>query len=98
MTHPNVEFLPDAIIEAEAAYHWYAERNTTAARAFLLELTHAVEKIAEAPLRWPAFKYNTRRYIFPRFPFSLVYRIKTEIIEVIAVARQKRKPGYWGKK
>jgi hypothetical protein len=29
------------------------------------------------------------------FPFSVVYRLRPEEIVILAVAHQKRKPGYW---
>jgi len=36
-----------------------------------------------------------RRYVFPRFPFSLIYPRRNDEVEVIAVAHGKRRPGYW---
>ena len=91
----EVRFHPDAVEEAEAAKLWYAERSRMAALGFVNELSHAVEKVAESPNRWPVYENKTRRYIFPRYPFSLVYRLKQDIIEIIAIAHHKKKPGYW---
>jgi plasmid stabilization system protein ParE len=95
MTEKTVEFHPAAAEEAETARQWYAERSLVAARAFLRELMHAVEQVTEAPERWPSYEYDTRRYFFPRFPFSLIYRVADDKIQIIAVAHAKRKPGYW---
>ena len=81
----KIELHPGAIAEAESAQAWYAERSKTASKAFVAELTHAVNKISESPLRWPEYHKETRRYFFPRFPFSLVYRVKEGLIEVIAI-------------
>ena len=36
-----------------------------------------------------------RRFLFTRFPYSLVYGIDKETIVVIAVANQHREPSYW---
>jgi len=36
-----------------------------------------------------------RRYAFPRYPFSLVYILRGEDIEIVAVAHGRRRPGYW---
>lgn len=66
-----------------------------AARAFLLELNQAVEKISAAPERWPLHEKEVRKYVLPRFPFILFYRIFNQEIKVIAVAHTKRRPGYW---
>jgi len=90
-----VEFHPAAVEEAEVARTWYEERSIIAGKAFVEELMHAIDQILEAPERWPKYEYNTRRYVFPRFPFSLVYRVVGDKIQIIAVAHAKRKPGYW---
>lgn len=63
--------------------------------AFLEELDTAVACVATAPDAYPAFIEDTRRYVFPRFPFNLVYRIDGEAIVVIAVSHQRRLPRYW---
>ena len=91
----TVEFHPAAMEESEAAREWYAERSLIAAKAFVSELNHAVDRITETPERWPYYLGDTRRYIFPRFPFSLIYRIIDDKIQIIAIAHGKRKPGYW---
>ena len=78
-----------------AARDWYYEKNAKAANALLQELDHAVYQIRSAPNRWPKFETGTRRYVFPRFPFNLIYIIKNDKVQVLAVAHQRRKPGFW---
>ncbi len=90
-----VRFHPAAAQEAESAYDWYAARNPAVARGFREELQHAVDAVAENPDTWPRHGRRARRYIFPRFPFSLVYVLRTDEVEVIAVAHGRRRPGYW---
>lgn len=79
----------------ETARQWYAERSPAVAEAFVVELDLAVERVREAPHRWPRYGIGARRYILPRFPFSMIYRMQAELIEVVAVAHHRRKPGYW---
>jgi toxin ParE1/3/4 len=87
----------EAALEAEETRDWYAQRSPFAARGFLLELTDALQAVVEAPDRWPRGRHNTRRYVFPRkYPFTLVYRLAADgLVEVVAVAHQKRHPEYW---
>lgn len=86
---------PGAISDAEAARDWYAERSVIAARGFLLALEAAVDATTEAPERWPEREHRCRVYFFPSsYPYALVYRTKP-VIEVVAVAHQRRLPGYW---
>jgi plasmid stabilization system protein ParE len=91
----NIRFSFEALAEAEAAQQWYVERSLPTGQAFLEELTHAVERVSESPEQWPRYIEGTRRYVFHRFPFSLVYREKGNDVVIVAVAHGKRKPGYW---
>ena len=90
-----VRFSDEAIEEARAAYDWYRERNPQAALAFMRELDDAVEGVAEFPGAWTPYFDGTRRKLFVRFPFALVYRATSESVEVVAVVHQRRRPGYW---
>jgi plasmid stabilization system protein ParE len=90
-----VKFHPEPVTEASAAAQWYREQSPSAADAFVYELSRAVERIAEAPEMWPPYVGGTRRFLLQRFPFSVVYREVSGIIEVVAVAHGRRKPGYW---
>src|SRR6266851_9366966 len=95
MAPAAVRFHPAAAQEAEAAYDWYAARDRVTAQGFREELRHAVEAVAGNPRTWPRHGNRARRYVFPRFPFSLVYRLRNDEVEVIAVAHGRRRPGYW---
>jgi toxin ParE1/3/4 len=95
MSNNIVEFHPEALEEAKAARDWYAEHSLIASKAFLSEMIHSVEKVSEDPEIWPLYEKGTRRYVFPRFPFSLIYRTIKNKIQIVAVAHSKRKPGYW---
>lgn len=91
----SVEVHPEAVLEAQAAYRWYRDRNTSAADAFLAELDRAVELISETPMRWPIYVHGTRHFRLRRFPFGVVYRFLGETVQIVAVAHGRRKPGYW---
>lgn len=95
MVPGNIAFHPAAIAEAAAAVRWYGEISPSIASAFISELDRAIDCIAASPDSWPPYLENTRRFIFKRFPFFLVYRVNHGAIEVVAVAHGKRKPGYW---
>jgi len=90
-----VRFHPSAEEEANNAWSWYAEHSASAAAAFLVELDAAVFAISEAPSRWPRIHGRYRRFPMRKFPFSIVYAVRREFVEVMAVAHYRRKPGYW---
>ena len=86
---------PAAIIEAADAARWYRQRNEEAAEAFLTALESAIDHIAEAPLQYPLYSAGTRRCRLRRFPFSIIYRLTGNEIQVLAVAHTRRRPAYW---
>ena len=96
MPETIIRVHPEALREAENARDWYARRSVPAAFAFINELTRALELLKESPRLWPDFSFGTRRYPLARFPFSIVYRQKgDELIEIVALMHQKKRPGYW---
>jgi plasmid stabilization system protein ParE len=94
----SLELLPAALAEAEEAAVWYAERDPRVSARFAEELDAALNRIAEAPDRWPLYLHGTRRVRLTRFPYLVAYREETTRILVVAIAHAKRKPGYWRKR
>ena len=95
MARLPVEIHPSALEEAHAAYHWYKERNETVAKSFLAELDHAIELVSEEPMRWSAYLDRTRRFLIKKFPFSIIYCHQNQTVQILAIAHERRKPGYW---
>lgn len=95
MAPPAVRFHPAAAQEAESTYDWYAARNAAAAHGFRDELRRAIDMVAANPRTWPRYGGRARRYVFPRYPFSLVYILRGDDVEIVAVAHGRRRPGYW---
>ena len=91
----ELEYLDEALQEAEAAARWYAERSDTAAVGFSDEVDAAESAIARLPEAWPRFDYGTRRYLLRRYPFSIIYRVEADRVLIVAVAHGHRRPGYW---
>ena len=90
-----LEYLDEAVDEAEAAARWYAERSASAAAGFSEEIDTAESAIADFPHAWPPFDYGTRRYLLRRYPFAVIYRVESQHILIVAVAHAHRRPGYW---
>jgi plasmid stabilization system protein ParE len=98
MSNREFEYHPEAIIEAWEAFHWYAERNPTAAESYLDELRIARQLVIDQPKTWGPYLHRTRCLQLNRFPYGLVYIERGDRIVGIAVAHLKRRPGYWRKR
>jgi plasmid stabilization system protein ParE len=96
MLNKAVELHEQAAAEYDAAFDWYRDRSPDAARKFDAEVDHALSEILQAPQRWAAGPYQTRKFLLRRFPFTLIYRERVfGGIQVVAVAHTSRRPGYW---
>jgi plasmid stabilization system protein ParE len=91
----EVRFHPAAADEVEDAYLFYREHDPGASRRFTAEIARALNAIAEAPGRWPTGPRSTRRFVLERYPFTVFYRLRDGVVTIIAVAHQKKRPGYW---
>jgi plasmid stabilization system protein ParE len=93
-----LELQPSALAEAEEAAAWYAERDQHMGALFVEALDAALDRILEAPSRWPIYLHGTRRVRLVRFPYLIVYREEPARILVVAIAHTKRRPGNWSKR
>jgi toxin ParE1/3/4 len=90
-----VRLHPGAEEDIAHGREWYEERNPIVADAFMAEVDHAMDLIAEAPDRWPVKYKRFRCYVFEDFPYSAFYLATPSEVHVIAVAPERRKPRYW---
>jgi plasmid stabilization system protein ParE len=91
----TIGVLPQAEAEIREAFVWYAERSAIAADAFRTEVLSAIDKLADSADMWPADEENLRRYVLRHFPFTVHYELNGLDVIVLAVAHQRRRPGYW---
>jgi len=91
----NIRFLSLADQEVDEAVAWYDEQTESGGRDFLDELDRVVRLVRSYPLAAIEIESEIRRFLFPRFPYSLIYGIDQETVIIIAVAHQHRAPRYW---
>jgi plasmid stabilization system protein ParE len=93
MSRP-VEFHLEAAREAHAARLWYMDRSREVADRFMDALDRATLSIAQNPERGAPGPRGTRRFRLQRYPYLLVYRLRGELVQIVAVAHVRRRPGY----
>ena len=90
-----LEIHPAALAELKSAVVWYQERNETAGQNFVSEVDRAIELVMAAPGRWPSGEHGSRKLVLQRYPFAVIYREKEVVVQVLAIAHGRRRPGYW---
>jgi plasmid stabilization system protein ParE len=93
-----VPFLPAAEDEFLRAVAGYEVERTGLGAEFAADVERATRRIASFPRHGSPYLAETRRIVLRRFPYSVVYWPDPQDLLVIAVAHQRRKPGYWRKR
>lgn len=88
-------FHPEANAEVLDAHDRYFDVRAELAEDFEADIERSREVIARSPQTWPAYLFGTQRYLMKRFPFFIVFRVTDVRIEIIAVAHERQRPGYW---
>lgn len=77
---------------------WYRVRNQEVADRFVREVERTLELIETFPgtgARIPLVTGKTRRLPVAGFPYHLVFEELADRVEVLAVAHDRKRPGYW---
>jgi plasmid stabilization system protein ParE len=83
--------LPQALAELQQAAAFYIENaNVELGESFVSEFERSISALLDHPLIGNAWRGGTRR-----FPYSIVYQIKPDLLRIVAVAHQSRRPHYW---
>jgi plasmid stabilization system protein ParE len=85
--------------ELKEAAEWYRERDTEVASRFLREVFRSIALLERFPLIGaPVFGVddsNIRQLPVSNFPYHVVFKRHEERIVILAIAHDRRKPGYW---
>jgi len=88
-------FHPEAEAELDKAVEYYEQRQQGLGLEFVEEVYATVTRIIQYPNAWSALSKNSRRCLVSRFPYGVIYQIKSNTLRIIAVAHLNRRPGYW---
>lgn len=91
----RLEFLPEAVCEAEEATRYYERCVPGLGVRFRQEVESVCAAVVRQPLLWRERRGGFRRVNLPGFPYYISYFIRTERILVAAIAHASRHPDYW---
>lgn len=92
----KIRFDPAARIEFIEAIRWYAqEAGPVYATDFRNEVHRVLVLLSNHPALGTPSTNDTRSMVVHRYPFSIIYRTRPDSLHVLAIAHQRRRPGYW---
>lgn len=88
-------FHPEAEAEMVEAGLWYESQQDDLGKRFLTSVEDALKRILLNPELYALIEGDVRRCITKTFPFGVLFRIKPDAIEIVAIMHLHREPGYW---
>ena len=98
--NPRVRFEPDAAAEFDEAAMWLEQRSAGLGMRFIDAVDRAVAAItswpnAGSPVPGVDADVAARRVPVGRFPYQLIHLVDGDLIRVLAIAHDRRRPRYW---
>jgi toxin ParE1/3/4 len=81
--------------EGFAEATWYGSQEPDLQARFLAKWKDAENRMPSHPELYRCFDSNLRKCRFDVFPYTLVFRVQENELQVIAVMHMSRRPGYW---
>ncbi len=92
----KIRIVPEARKELKMAAEYYESKLPGLGAEFIEEVSVTYEYIKTQPQAGTPIVGRYRTRILRRFPYTIIYTESADEILILAVAHQKRLPGYWG--
>ena len=91
----RVKFLAAAKEEFSNAVSYYDSQKEGLGDEFADEVWRTISMIVAHPLAWQQLSRRTRRCLTKRFPYGVIYQVRSDSILIIAVMHLRRHPESW---
>ncbi len=85
--------------ELTDAFWYYEDRSDGLGARFLNQAQRAARYLLRFPRSAPVARrigdVTVRKRVLDRFPYDLFYTFDDDVLSILAVAHQKRRPDYW---
>src|SRR5438067_1060499 len=94
----KIRYHPEAADEIEEADEWYRSRDENAAANWRSAARATIESIIATPRLWAADRMGVREVRVEQFHYKIVFVLRSDTVEIVAVAHTSRRPDYWRKR
>ena len=91
----HIRFTTVARDELTDARAWLNKQQPGLGKQLNDEVREAAMRIARMPLIYPVDVEDIRKCHLHRFPYTLRYALRDDIVLILAVSHQHRDPDYW---
>lgn len=87
---------PEAALEHAEQVAYYEAITPGLGKRYHAAFRAAVLQVCEAPDRYKMVQPPAiRRASLRGFPFSILFRVSEDVVQVLAIAHHRRRPSYW---
>ena len=91
----NHRFHPEAYEEMLGAKTYIKTDDLVEGGLFEIAFNEALKWSRIEPLLFRCFEKDYRKIKVGKFRYSIVFRIRMDEVQILAVAHHSKKPGYW---
>jgi|SRR5438876_12246043 len=88
-------YLDAADFEFDEAIAYYNKERNGLGFEFADEVKQTIERIKNYPRAWTSLSKRARRCLVHRFPYSVIYEVRDDLLIIIAIQHNSRKPENW---
>lgn len=81
--------------ELDEAFVFMEQQQNGLGYRFTADVDEALSRIRNQPLAWHPLGKNLRRCHLKHFRYGVIYHICGDQAEILAIAHDSRRPGYW---
>jgi plasmid stabilization system protein ParE len=94
----RIRYLDAADVEFQEAIDYYNTERAGLGFEFSDEVKSALTRITNYPKAWTSLSKRTRCCQVHRFPYSIIYELRSDLIVIVAIQHHRRKPVNWRKR
>jgi len=91
----KVKFVIEAALEFRQALQWYKSKINGLDLIFIKEIDKTIERIKIYPQLYPVIIKNIRKVQMTTFPYSIFYKVDNDILIILHLFHNKKKPIKW---
>ena len=91
----RVSFRRAAKAEFLEAAKWYERQRAGLGQVFIAEIERCIALAAKDPLQFGVVEADIRHMVAKRFPYSIYFRVRQNMVVILAVFHGKRAPVNW---
>lgn len=91
----RIVLSPGANADYSSVVGWYLNINPDLASGFVVEIDTILQRLVRMPYSFPVLSGAFRQALLKRFPYTIYYFVKMNVVVVSAIFHQRRSDPPW---